>query len=123
MSSDGEIIGLKASNNGRLCESHECCGENLSADDLIRFRFCVLDFEDGTEEAIKAVRIRDGTESCVVGFLSRNIVKSRKDTFIDKFAQVIELYEYSENRTKRGKSQRNLGMASFRLLEEIPKME
>ena len=38
-------------------------------------------------------------------------------------AQVIELYEYSENRTKRGKSHRNLGMASFRLLEDIPKME
>ena len=123
MSRDGEIVGLKASNNGRSCESHECCGENLSADDLICFRFCVLDFEDGPEEAIKAVRIRDGTESCVVGFLPRNIVKSRKAKFIDKFAQVIELYEYSENRTKIGKSNRNLGIASFRLLEDIPKME
>jgi len=46
---------LKASNNGRSCESHECCGENISADVLIRFRFFVLDFEDGPEKAIKAV--------------------------------------------------------------------
>ena len=97
MSRDGEIVGLKASNNGRSCESHECCGEFISADDLIRIRRCVLNFEDGPEATIEAVRIRDGTESYVVGFLLRNIVKSRKDKFIDEFAQVIELYEHSEN--------------------------
>lgn len=120
---DGELIGLRASTNGRSCESHVCCGEHLSADDLIRFKFCVLEFEYGIEEAVKAVRIRDGTESCVVGFLPRNIVASSKNKFLDKFAQVIELYEYSENRTKRRKSHKNLGIASFRLLDDIPTLE
>ena len=48
---DGEIVGLKSSNNGRSCESHECCGESLSTDDLIHFRFCVLDFEDAPVSA------------------------------------------------------------------------
>ena len=84
---------------------------NLSADDLFCFRFFVLDFEDGPEEAIKAVWIQDCTEFCVVGLPPRNIVKSRKYKFIDKLAQVIELYEYSK--TEQSKEiHRNLGMAS-----------
>ena len=120
---DGDIVCFIALNKGRSCESHECCWENLSADDLICFSFCVLDYEYGAKEAIKSVWIWIGTESCLVGFLPRNIVKSRKDTFIDKFSQVFELEENSENRTKQGKSHRNLGMATFCLLEDIPKME
>ena len=43
----------------------------------------MLDFQDGSEVTIKAV----------FGFLLRNIVKSRKDKFIDKFAQVTELFQ------------------------------
>jgi hypothetical protein len=57
MRCDDEIIGLKDSNNGGLCQSYECCGENLSADDFICFRLCVSDFEDGRAEAIQAVQI------------------------------------------------------------------
>lgn len=119
----GEIVGLKANTNGRSCESHDCCGESISADDLIRFRLCVLNFDHGVEEALKALRIRDGTESCVVGYLPRNVVRSRKEVFIDKFAQSIELYESSDNVTKRKKSHRNCGIASFRPLEDIRLIE
>lgn len=120
MSKDGEVVGLHGKSNGRSCASHECCGHHLLLDDLVRLRLCVVDIEGRTEEAIQVVRIRDGSESCVVGFLPRNLVRSSRMKYIDQFAQIIELYECSENSVKRRKSQRNKGMASFRLLQDIP---
>lgn len=71
------------------------------------------------EDAIKFVRVRDGTETCTIGFLPRHIVKSRKHKFVGKFAQIIELYDESENETMRRKSYRNKGIASFRMLGDI----
>lgn len=65
MSCDGEIAGLKASSNVRSCESHESFVENLSADDIIQFRFCVLDFENGPEEAVNTVVIKT-EQTCVL---------------------------------------------------------
>lgn len=120
MLKDGEIVGLGASSNGRSCVSHECCGHHLVMDDLIRLRSCIVDVDGRVEEGIRVARIRDGVESCIVGFLPRNLVKSNKEKYADKFAQVIELYDSSENSVKRRKSYRNKGMASFRLLEDIP---
>ena len=52
-----------------------------------------------------------------------SIVKSGKEKFIGKFAQIIELYEDSESEVKRRKSHRNKGVASFRLLDDIPQQE
>jgi hypothetical protein len=120
---DGEIVGLKASNNGRSCVSHDCCGIHLNLDDLVRFRFTIIEREGRTEQAVKAVQIRDGTETCTVGFLPTNIVQVHGDKYIDKFAQIIELYDCSESEVKKRKSQRNCGIASFRLLDDIPKQE
>jgi hypothetical protein len=45
----------------------------------------------------------------IVGFLPRNIVASGKDKFIGEFAQIIELYEFSDNETKQRKSHKNSG--------------
>ena len=102
---------------------HDCCGEHIYPDYLIRFKLSVVDVDGKTEEAIKVVRVRDGTESCTIGFLPRNIVKSGKDRFVGKFAQIIELYEHSDNTTMRRKSNRNKGVASFRLLKDIQEQE
>lgn len=123
MVKDGEIVGLKGISNERSCVAHACCGEHLSLDELVRFRLCIVDVDGKMEEGIAVVRIRDGSEACTVGFLPRNIVRSSKDKFNGKFAQIIELYESSECAIKRRKSNRNQGMASFRLLNDIPKSE
>ena len=74
---------------------------------------------------MKAVLVRDGTELCTVGFLSRSIVAVEKDKarLIGRFAQVIELYYHSTNATISLKSKRNMGIASFRLLEDIQEQE
>ena len=93
MPKDGEIVGLYATNNGRTCVTHACCGEHLQPGDLIRFKFTVVDVDGSLEEAVKAVCVRDGTEMFTVGFLPRHIVTSHKDNFFGLFAQIIELYK------------------------------
>jgi hypothetical protein len=103
MSRDGEIVGLKECNNGRSCFSHSCCGEYLQLDDLICFRSSVADINGKVEEVVSVVRVREGTESCVVGFLPMNILKGSKDKFIGMFAQIIELYKCSESDYKSNK--------------------
>ena len=79
---DGEIVGLKGSSNGRACVQHACCGVSLQVDDLLRFKVGVVIQEDGTAKTVvKAVLIRDGTETCTVGFLPRQIavVQRKRD--------------------------------------------
>jgi hypothetical protein len=92
MAKDGEIVGLKGTSNGRSCVCHDCCGACVNLNYLIRFRLSVADVDGKIEEAIQVIRIRDGSESCTIGFLPRNIVKSGKENSIGKFAQIIELY-------------------------------
>ena len=92
-------------------------------DGFVHFILSVGEVDGKVEEAIQVVQICDDTESCTFGFLSRNIVKGGKDKFIGKFAQIIELYEYSESEAKRIKSHQNKGVASFCLLEDIPQQE
>lgn len=96
---DGEIVGLRSSDNGRSCEVHPVCGASLAANDLIRFRSCVVTINDIPSNAIKAVKIKDGTEGCVVGFLPRQLVArpALANRLTNKFAQVIDLYEGSDN--------------------------
>ena len=116
------MLGLNASSNGRSCEQHECCGKAVKADDVIRFKLAVVEDVLGKPlEMIKAVLIKDGTELCTVGFLGREVaaLPSQRSKYIDKFAQVLELYNDNENSMMRKKSKRNAGMASFRLMEDI----
>ena len=123
MVKDGKIVGLKESSNGRSCVSHDCCGEVTMIDELVWFKLTVTDIDRKIEEAIQAVRIQDGTASCVIGFLPWNIVKSGKEKYAGKFSQIIELYDQSKSEVKRRKSYLNRGVASFQLLDNIPEEE
>ena len=45
---------------------------------------------------IQAILVKDGTETCTVGFLPRHVIHKGKTTinrFMGKFAQIIELYD------------------------------
>ena len=94
---------------------------------MIRFKLTVGDDISGMLlETIKAVIIKkDGTELCTFGFLGREVaaLPSQRSKYIDKFAQVLELYDDNENSMMRKKSKRNAGMASFRLMEDIQGQE
>ena len=124
---DGEILGLRGTTNGRSCEQHACCGEIVRPNDCVQFKAAVV-LIDGVDQAgIKAVLILDGTELCTIDFLGKNISALKKtsdkfvlsDKFVNMFTQVIELYDSRENAAKRAKSHNNLGVCSFRLLEDI----
>jgi hypothetical protein len=117
MEMDGEIVGLHASNNGRACQAHDCCGYQVVPGDIVQFKSVKVCVDGKEEDAIKAVLLRDGAESCVVGFLPRNIVKSQRSKFDGHCAKVLELYSKSENSTVRTKDYRNKGMASFCLID------
>ena len=120
---DGEVVGLHCSSNGRSCTAHAVCGAHLRPNDLVRFKFTLIDVAGRVEEALKVVRVVDGTEMCVVGFSPQHVVTTRRDKFEDKFAQIIEVYDNSDNCVRRSKSKRVAGCASFRLLEQIPRTE
>ena len=52
MNRDGVIVGLKVSSHGRSCELHSCCGEHVSADDLIPFGYCIVDVDGAPEDTV-----------------------------------------------------------------------
>ena len=92
-----KMVGLKRTSNKRSCGSHNFCRESISPDDFVSCKLTLVDIDGNTEEAIKVVHVHDSTESCMIGFLPCNIVKSKKEKFVGQFAQIIELYEYSDN--------------------------
>jgi hypothetical protein len=78
------------------------------------------------ETVVKAVLIRDGMETCTVGFLPQHITMRHPqvECLTGKFTQIIELYGLCEiGSYKKKKSERNSGIASFVLLDDIPEME
>ena len=117
---DGEIVGLFMSTNGRHCTLHKCCGESLLPNDLIRLKEDVIGEGDDTRMVLKAVKVKDGVESCHVGFISQAVLCFTKQKYANHFAQVLEIYQESDDPFKRRKSEKNYGMESFRLLDDVP---
>jgi hypothetical protein len=71
-------------------------------------------------EALKVLKIKDGTEGCHVGFLPRHTMRgARRNEFKDALGQVILLYQDSTIEVSRRKNDRLLGVASFHLLSDI----
>jgi hypothetical protein len=68
MLSDVEIVGIGSGEIGRSCEIHEVCGEHVGVGYLVTFKLVVIEVDGKEEEAIKAIHIQDGTESCHVVF-------------------------------------------------------
>ena len=83
---------------------------------------CVVTVAGHTEEAVKLVKISDGTDSCTVAYLPRVSVNPLKVTKnLNKFAQVVEIYKDSDNSHKRRLAKQNHGMASsIVFLDDIP---
>jgi len=120
------VVGLKGTSNGRSCEQHTCCGSCIQVGDLLHFKIGVVQHGDGmVETVVKAILIWGGTKTCTVGFALRHIaVVERKCGLIAKhFAQIIELYDLYESASKKAKTDRNQGMASYCLLKDIPSQE
>ena len=97
--------------------SHVCINDTVS----FKLKMVEIGEEKELQMVMKAVVVQDGTELCTVGFLGKNIAALEKTRFRyqDKFAQIIELHDKSDNQTKRSRSNQNLGVASFLLFDDI----
>jgi hypothetical protein len=116
-----EIVGLHANSNGRSCCQHHCCGEHVQVGDVLRLVRCIVTIHSQPEEAVKLVKIADGTNTCTVGFVPRVFSKMpHVEQHINKFVQVVELYTNSGNTYKNQLSTKNSGMASVVCLDDIP---
>ena len=62
-----------------------------------------------TKDAIKVVYNR-GNTCCTVGYLPKYIVSKQKEKFNGRIAQIIELYDTSENTAKHRESYLNVGI-------------
>ena len=119
---DGEIVGLHASSNGREFAQHPICGIHVAVGNIVHFKRDVLDIEGHPETVIKAVLVKDGSETGTVGFLPRHVAMRLAEVtrLHGKFVMFIELYALCDESTmKRIKSERNQEMASFHLLDDI----
>lgn len=117
----GEIVGLRKSGNGRSCACHEVCGTTLKLDDLIKFKKVVVTVEDKVLNAVCVKVIRDGTETCTVGFIPQVEVATRGDLLHNKYGQVVEFYHdlHEEDVVRRERDHRFCGVASYILLDGI----
>jgi hypothetical protein len=118
---DLEILGLHSGTNNRSCCQHEKCGEHVVVGDILRLVQCIVTIHGNAEEAIKLVKIDDGSETCTVAFVPRDYAHlPRVKERINKIVQVVEIYKDSDNTHKRRMDQVNRGMASASFLDDIP---
>jgi hypothetical protein len=103
-----EIIGLHHCTEGRSCTIHPVCGLEVNNNDVLRLvPFVAQIWGSAPEEAIKLVKIVDGTETCTVGFVPRPFAKmNRIRSRVGSFCQVLEVYDRSENKYKQRLSEK-----------------
>jgi hypothetical protein len=73
MSRDGEIFGLDGEEGGLYYDIHDVCGNHLAVGDLVKFKVTMSLVGEKEKVVIKVIKIRDGNETCHVGFLPRHI--------------------------------------------------
>jgi hypothetical protein len=66
-----ENVGLYGDTNGRCCVQHNACGKYLEVGDVRRIVPTQVQIKEKVEDASKVVKIADGTEFCVVGFVPK----------------------------------------------------
>jgi len=112
-----DVVGLRASSNGRSCENHECCGVVLEEDMVIRIREEQVLIDGKEQKALAAYRVSGGMDTCKVGFTRRHLLV-HKDEYDGRLAQITDIFsDESESPTDRAKHHRNKGCARAVLIE------
>ena len=118
------MVGLRRYSNGRSCCIHKICGACVVVNDIIRVRRTIVTVGGKCEQAGKAVLIRNGVETCTVGFIPKIILRNGNlGDILNSLCQITELYKDSESTFKRSKDHRLCGMAACRILDSIPPNE
>ena len=113
-----DIVGIEEGSCGRSCEEHGVCGTVLEENAVVRIRHVQILVDGSEESALAAYWIEDGIDRCHVGFLPRHLLKHWKE-YDGRIAQIVEMYNDSENSAKRRKSQRNLGCCCAVLIDTV----
>jgi hypothetical protein len=119
--SDLEIVGTSSPTNGRTCNLHAICGDSLVAGDICRLVPCSVTINNVDEEAIKVVKVVDGMETCMVGYVPRSFAAMEKvyaHASIGGCIVINKIYKDCNNDYKKQLANRNKGMASTSLVDE-----
>ena len=100
---------------------HDTCGDSLMVGDVCKLILVRINIQDIEEEAIKVVKMVDGNEACMVGFVSRSFTAmERVYSHVGGFIEINEVYKNSTNEYKKRIALRNKGMASATLIMNEP---
>ena len=112
-----EICGVAATDHGRSCEVHPCCGDSLQLDTIVRFRRVQEIFNGKEQEAVAVYTVSDGLDRCRVGFLPKHYLKNASH-YDGRVAQVTDILSMSDHASERKKSHRNKGMVKVDLIDK-----
>ena len=73
-----DIVGIKASSNGRSSKELQVCSSVLKLDSLVRFREVQIIVKGKEETALAGYWVTDGVNHCHVRFLPRHMVKYKE---------------------------------------------
>jgi hypothetical protein len=119
MTSSLEIVGLNSATSGRSCNIHEICGDHLRQGDVCRLLFCNIMIQNVATEAIKVVKVVNGLDACMVGFVPRSFQSmERIYSHVGQLIIIDEIYKESANPYKQRLDKNNRGMASASLVDE-----
>ena len=79
----------------------------------------VITYQGKEEPAIKCVKVIDGLDTCTVAFVPRVLMTLPKvQEHLNKFVQVVEIFEDSPDSYKQAKARSNYGVATVKYLDE-----
>ena len=71
-----EIYGLQTSTNGQSCSWHTCCGSQVKVGDILQIKSTIIQTDEGVKPALSCIAIKDGSETCQVGFNPHFLIDS-----------------------------------------------
>ena len=114
-----DVVGTTATNRGRTCPRHACCGMQVEERSTVVFRREQMVFRDQREEDVIAVYlVLHGVMTCKVGFLPAHLNRRARD-YDGLVARVLSVYnDRCNNVVKRQKFYRNEGCCVARIVGE-----
>ena len=114
-----DIVGVSSGSGTRSCTSHERCGDFVCVNDSVIIKLEVIR-NDSTEleEALKVYRLVGTDLRCHIGFLPCRHL-NRSTLFNNKRAIIVEDYRTSPSKSKRDRSNRNMGIVKAILMDYI----
>jgi hypothetical protein len=103
-----EIVGLRASGNGRNCAMHEVCGSSITVGDTVVLEAAEVVVRRKKENAVAVRRLKDGRKSCRVGFIPKISLSTAVAGTVMK---ITALCDQSISREERSRSRKHAGMA------------